>query len=142
MAWTRGTLLLIVKTAVNQVEWFAMKRMENPFQPPIDVNRSHAILERQKLGVLSQIISGLIMLFIPALFGIATIAIGQYLDKTLGWDERYVSLFSGFPPAMVAICLSILYWKRRHRLVATVGVVLWSCVCAFAILATIAFWGG
>ena len=82
------------------------------------------------------------MLFVPALIAIATTAICQYLEKPLGWDERYVSLFLGFPPALVALCLSVVYWNRRHRLVATIGIVLWSCFCAFVVFATLAFWNG
>lgn len=119
-----------------------MKSSENPFQPPVDAPRRRAVPEGQELDILSEILSGFSMLVIPALAAIATAAICQYLDETLGWDQRYVSLLLGFPPLIVAIGLSAYYWKQKHRLVATVGVLLWLCYGVFATLTTLAFWGG
>ncbi len=116
---------------------------DNPYQPPIGLSRAHRHnADQNKFGALAQILVATCMLLTPAIVAFLTMGVCQFLDKTLGWDERYVSLSMGFPSAVFAICISAIFWKRGYRVVPIIGALVWTLFCLFAVLVTIAFWGG
>ncbi len=109
----------------------------------LEANQLHCDEPRQAgPSILSQFGWGLLMLFVPAATVIVTTLVCQFLDESWGWDERYLSLFSGIPSAIVAWIMSAIYWQHRHYVTAVLGAILWTLLGVLAIWVMMAFWDG